>query len=170
MAHYRASLQVSLGCEEAFDYLSDFSRTEEWDPGVVEATRLDRGEVRVGSEFRLSAGFLGRTVALTYEVIECHRPLVITFRGENATVVPRGRAAGPGSKQVAAALGGRPHAEPRNTLPVLETRHPRRYDTPPPDVDISRPRPGQGASWREYTAAAVYWPRYGVEAVGSSYP
>jgi hypothetical protein len=91
MAHYRASLDVSLSCDEAFDYLSDFSTTQEWDPGVVRAVRLDEGDVRVGSEFALTARFLGRTAPLTYEVIEYHRPLAVTFRGENATVVSRDR-------------------------------------------------------------------------------
>ena len=93
MARYHASLHVPLGCEEVFAYLSDFSTTREWDPGVAEAVRLDEGEVRVGSEFRLTATFLGRTVPLTYEVIECHAPLVVGFRGENATVISRDRIA-----------------------------------------------------------------------------
>ena len=91
MARYEASLHAPLGIEEVFAYLSDFSTTKEWDPGVAEAVPLQEGEVRVGSEFRLTATFLGRTVPLTYEVVECHPPLVVGFRGENATAISRDR-------------------------------------------------------------------------------
>ncbi len=86
MAHYRATLDTPLRREEVFAYLSDFSTTQEWDPGVVEATRLDTGEPREGSEFRLLARFLGRTVPLTYRIVEYDAPRAVGFLGENATV------------------------------------------------------------------------------------
>ena len=41
MAHYRASIDVLQPREDVFAYLSDFSTTREWDPGVVEAERLN---------------------------------------------------------------------------------------------------------------------------------
>lgn len=91
MARYHASLHVSLSCEEAFAFLSDFSRAQEWDPGVVAAVRLDDGEIGLGSEFRLTTRFLGRTAQLSYEIIEFYPPHAVTFRGENATVVSRDR-------------------------------------------------------------------------------
>ena len=74
-----------------FAYLSDFSTTQEWDPGVERASRLDDGPVRLGSEFRLLAGFLGRSVPLTYTVIEYDPPLAVAFLGENSTVTSRDR-------------------------------------------------------------------------------
>lgn len=40
MAHYRASIDTQQPREEVFAYLSDFSTTREWDPGVAEAERL----------------------------------------------------------------------------------------------------------------------------------
>jgi hypothetical protein len=91
MAHYRATIHTLLPREEAFAYLSDFSTTQEWDPGVVEATRLDAGDVREGSEFRLLARFLGRTVPLTYRVVEYDPPYAVGFLGESATVTSRDR-------------------------------------------------------------------------------
>jgi carbon monoxide dehydrogenase subunit G len=87
MARYVASLDTARPIGEVFDYLSDFSTTREWDPGVVEAQRLDDGPVAIGSEFRLLAKFLGRTNELTYRIVELEPPATVALRGENATVV-----------------------------------------------------------------------------------
>ncbi|MDQ6810746.1 MAG: SRPBCC family protein [Actinomycetota bacterium] len=87
MAHYRASIDTQLPPEEVFAYLSDFSTTQEWDPGVVEAERLGEGAVGEGAEFRLVATFLGRETTLTYRIVEHDVPSAVTFRGENSTVV-----------------------------------------------------------------------------------
>jgi Polyketide cyclase / dehydrase and lipid transport len=91
MARYRASIDTSREREEMFAYLSDFSTTEEWDPGVVSATRGDVGPARVGSEFHLVARFLGRENELTYRITEYDPPCAVTFRGENATVISEDR-------------------------------------------------------------------------------
>ena len=87
MAHYNASLETLLPPDEAFAYLSDFSTTEEWDPGVVEAERLGDGPVGEGTEFRVVAEFLGRKTTLIYEVVALEPGKAVTLRGENATVV-----------------------------------------------------------------------------------
>lgn len=87
MAHYNASLDTARSPEEMFAYLSDFSTTVEWDPGVVEAERLGNAPVREGTEFRLVAVFLGRKTPLTYRIVEYDPPDAVTFRGENSTVV-----------------------------------------------------------------------------------
>ena len=87
MARYTASVETPRTRREVFAYLSDFSSTQEWDPGVHEADRLDHGPVGTGSRFRVVAGFLGRRAELTYEIVE-HRPdELVTLRGENASVV-----------------------------------------------------------------------------------
>jgi carbon monoxide dehydrogenase subunit G len=87
MAHYKASLDTPRPPEEMFAYLSDFSTTVEWDPGVVEAERLGDAPVREGTEFRLVAVFLGRKTPLTYRIVEYDPPSAVTFRGESSTVV-----------------------------------------------------------------------------------
>ena len=87
MAHYNASVDTPRPLEEVFAYLSDFSTTAEWDPGVVEAERLTEPPIREGSEFRLLARFLGRETPLTYRVVEFDPPKAVTVRGENASVV-----------------------------------------------------------------------------------
>jgi Polyketide cyclase / dehydrase and lipid transport len=70
MAHYRASLDLQQPREDVFAYLSDFSTTREWDPGVVEAERVNGPAVGEGTEFRLVAEFLGRKNELTYRIVE----------------------------------------------------------------------------------------------------
>jgi carbon monoxide dehydrogenase subunit G len=86
MARYRATVETTRDAEEVFAYLSDFSTTAEWDPGVIEAQRLDP-EVKEGSRFRVVASFRGRRAELVYTVVRYEPPRLITLRGENATVV-----------------------------------------------------------------------------------
>jgi carbon monoxide dehydrogenase subunit G len=87
MAHYNASLDTPRPPDEMFAYLSDFSSTQEWDPGVIEAERLSDAPVREGTEFRLLASFLGRQTPLTYRIVEYDPPHAVTFRGENSTII-----------------------------------------------------------------------------------
>jgi carbon monoxide dehydrogenase subunit G len=89
MAHYRATIDIQQPREDVFAYLSDFSTTEQWDPGVVEAKRVNGAAVGQGSEFRLVAEFLGRKNELTYRIVEYDPPCAVTFLGENATVMSR---------------------------------------------------------------------------------
>jgi polyketide cyclase/dehydrase/lipid transport protein len=87
MARYTATLETPHERHGVAAYLSDFSTTREWDPGVVDAERLDHGPVGVGSRFRVVARFLGRRAELTYEVVRHDPDELVTLRGENATVV-----------------------------------------------------------------------------------
>lgn len=87
MAHYNASLTTAVPLAEAFAYLSDFSTTQEWDPGVVEAERIGDAPVGEGTEFRVVASFLGRTSELTYRIDAFAPGEAVTLLGENATVV-----------------------------------------------------------------------------------
>ena len=91
MARYRATIDTPREREDVFAYISDFSTTQEWDPGVVEAERLNDAAVGEGTEFRLVAEFLGRKTALTYRIVEYDPPRAVTFRGENATVISNDR-------------------------------------------------------------------------------
>jgi len=80
MARYVDAIDLPIPVEQAFDYLADFSNTAEWDPGVVEASRLDEGKIGVGSRFRVVTSFAGRKLRLVYEISELDRPnrLVLT--------------------------------------------------------------------------------------------
>ena len=87
MARYVATLETPRAPEDVFAYLSDFSTTQEWDPGVAEAQRLDEGPIAVGSRFNVVADFMGRKTPLVYAVVAYDAPHSITLRGENATVI-----------------------------------------------------------------------------------
>jgi carbon monoxide dehydrogenase subunit G len=89
MARYHASIDTQQTPEAMFTYLSDFSTAAQWDPGVVEAERLDDEPIGKGTRFRLVAAFIGRRTPLTYRIVEYDPPHKVTFVGENATVTSR---------------------------------------------------------------------------------
>ncbi|MFD3806792.1 SRPBCC family protein [Streptomyces sp. NPDC058619] len=67
------------------DYLKDFARTEDWDPGTKTCERLDDGPVRVGSTWSNVSVFRGRETRLTYRLIRLEEDR-LTFVGENSGV------------------------------------------------------------------------------------
>jgi carbon monoxide dehydrogenase subunit G len=87
MSSYKATVETHWSQATTFAYLSDFSTSEEWDPGVIRATKVGDPAIREGAEFHLVARFLGREAPITYKVVEYNPPDAVTFRGENATVV-----------------------------------------------------------------------------------
>jgi uncharacterized protein YndB with AHSA1/START domain len=68
-----------------FDYLSDFTTTTQWDPGTVR-TVLQQGDGGVGTTYRNTSQFLGRTTELTYVVRDYVRGQLIRLHGTNKTV------------------------------------------------------------------------------------
>jgi len=61
------TIEVQRPLHEAFAYISEFSRIEEWDPAVARGVRTTEGPLGVGSQFRIDmkAGF-----SLIYTVVE----------------------------------------------------------------------------------------------------
>ena len=61
------TIVVDRPLSEVFAYVSEFSRIDEWDPGVAHGTRLTEGPPAVGTEFRIDmkAGF-----SLHYTIVE----------------------------------------------------------------------------------------------------
>ena len=59
--------------EAVFDYLADFTNTEEWDPGTV-STRRVSGDGGVGTKYRNVSKFLGRKTEITYTTVAARRP------------------------------------------------------------------------------------------------
>lgn len=64
------------------EYLRDFSRTEQWDPGTVSCTRIDTGPVAVGARWRNVSKFLGKKTELVY-VLTRSEPDRLMFVGTN---------------------------------------------------------------------------------------
>lgn len=86
MARYVDAIDLPLPIEDAFDYLADFSRTAEWDPGVLDGRRLTPGEVRLGSRFQVSVSFLGRRIPFEYRITEFERPSRLVLAGGDSTL------------------------------------------------------------------------------------
>ena len=87
MARYETTIPSGRSAQDTFDYLADFSTTEEWDPGVVQAERLDDGPIGPGARFRVVSRFLGRDVPLEYTVTAFEPGYRVSLRGENGTTV-----------------------------------------------------------------------------------
>ena len=80
--HVERTLTVPRPVEVVFDYLADFTHTNDWDPGTVE-TRRTSGDGGVGTTYANTSEFMGRKVELTYETITFERPGRLQFRGTN---------------------------------------------------------------------------------------
>jgi len=70
--------------ELVVNYLSDFARAEQWDPGTVSCTRSDDAPVRVGSTWQNVSKFRGKETELTYELTRWEQGR-LTFVGKNKT-------------------------------------------------------------------------------------
>ncbi len=80
------SVETTASPSAVFAYLSDFTTTNEWDPGTVRTERVS-GEGGVGTKYHNTSKFMGRVTELTYEVVE-HRPdSLFALRGENSSVI-----------------------------------------------------------------------------------
>ncbi|GLZ42780.1 SRPBCC family protein [Actinokineospora sp. NBRC 105648] len=84
MVDVKRTFTVDRPADAVLDYLRDFSRTEEWDPGTVSCERLDGGPVQVGSRWRNVSKFLGSETELTYRLTVAE-PGHLRFVGENDT-------------------------------------------------------------------------------------
>lgn len=70
------------------DYLKDFSRTEEWDPGTKSCTRIGSGPVEAGARWTNVSVFRGKETELTYRLTDLAANRVV-FVGENKSVTTR---------------------------------------------------------------------------------
>ena len=80
------TVETSAAPAAVFTYLSDFTTTNEWDPGTVRTTLIS-GDGGVGTSYRNVSRFAGRETELTYTVTEHQPDGRFALRGENKTVV-----------------------------------------------------------------------------------
>lgn len=80
--HVERTFSVGTPPQAVFDYLADFTHTNEWDPGTVE-TRRTSGDGGVGTTYANTSEFMGREVDLTYETVTHEPPAKLRFRGRN---------------------------------------------------------------------------------------
>jgi len=86
--HVERTFTVSTPVEAVFAYLSDFSNTNEWDPGTVSTIRTS-GDGGVGTTYDNTSEFMGRRVELTYETVAHDPPHRLEFRGKNGSTTTK---------------------------------------------------------------------------------
>ena len=79
------TVETGASPDRVFAYLSDFTRTEEWDPGTVRTTRTS-GDGGVGTTYDNVSKFAGRETELTYVVREHQPDRRFVIVGRNKTV------------------------------------------------------------------------------------
>ncbi|MBZ5734568.1 SRPBCC family protein [Nocardioides sp. TRM66260-LWL] len=80
--HVERTFTVPRPPEVVYDYLVDFTRTEEWDPGTVRTTLVEGApDLGVGTRYANTSQFMGREVELTYTTEVAERPHRLEFQG-----------------------------------------------------------------------------------------
>ncbi|MBM7774488.1 carbon monoxide dehydrogenase subunit G [Actinokineospora baliensis] len=111
MVDVKRTFTVRASPDAVLDYLRDFSRAEEWDPGTVSCRRLDDGPVRVGSTWHNVSKFLGSETELRYE-LTVSEPGRLQFIGRNNTATSTDDIrVGPGERPGESALTYHAHVE-----------------------------------------------------------
>jgi carbon monoxide dehydrogenase subunit G len=80
------SVETDASPAAVFAYLSDFTNTNEWDPGTVKTVKVS-GDGGVGTTYDNTSKFMGRETQLTYEVVKHEPDTLFALRGENKSVV-----------------------------------------------------------------------------------
>ncbi|RIJ78495.1 hypothetical protein D1871_02695 [Nakamurella silvestris] len=80
------TISTALPAGAAFDYLSAFEHTSEWDPGTPVVEKRSPGPVAVGTKYYAEAEFNGKRQPIDYVVTELGASS-ITLRGENKRVI-----------------------------------------------------------------------------------
>ena len=79
------TIDTTTPVAKVYAYLSDFTTTNEWDPGTVETTRIS-GTGEVGTEYHNTSKFLGRKTEVVYTTKALEAERLIRLEGNNKTV------------------------------------------------------------------------------------
>ncbi|QFU76342.1 SDR family NAD(P)-dependent oxidoreductase [Halioglobus maricola] len=82
MTTLRETIRVSRPAAEAFNYIADFTTTQEWDSTARRASKLTQGPIGVGTCFLVNCKLPVGAVDLEYTVIEHRPPERIVLRGQ----------------------------------------------------------------------------------------
>ena len=80
------TVRTTTALSTCWTYLSNFSHTEEWDPGTVRCHRTDAGPDGIGATYENVSEFRGRETTLQYKVITFDEQRHLVLIGENGTV------------------------------------------------------------------------------------
>ena len=85
MIEMQQTVSTEASATAVFDYLSDFTNAEQWDPNAVAVKTLS-GDGRVGTRYRVESKFAGRTTTLDYELTDVEPHSLIRLRGEKKSI------------------------------------------------------------------------------------
>ncbi len=86
MTRLNERIRTRLSVEEAFTYLADFANSQEWDPGVAHARRLDDGPVGLGARYQLGVRKGNRVVPMEYRITTYEPPHRVVLVGSGSGV------------------------------------------------------------------------------------
>jgi carbon monoxide dehydrogenase subunit G len=79
------TIDTSAPIDKVYAFLSDFTTTNDWDPGTVETKRIS-GDGGVGTDYHNTSKFLGRETELVYTTKQLEPSRLIRLEGNNKTV------------------------------------------------------------------------------------
>ncbi len=82
MIKFEETVDVEQEYKRCFSFLSHFSNLPDWDPGIEKVEKITEGVLRIGSQFRVTANFFGRSIPMTYTLIEYILNKKVAYRGE----------------------------------------------------------------------------------------
>ncbi len=80
MPSIERTITVDQPLEVVWEFLSDFTNTEKWDPPTVSTVRTG-GDGGVGTVYRNVSKILGHEAEVEYTVTECRAPSLLRLRG-----------------------------------------------------------------------------------------
>ena len=79
-------IETPLPIDDAFAYVADFANSQEWDPGVATAERIDAGPIGLGSRFRLGVRLGPRVAPMEYRISVFEPPTRVVLVGSGSGV------------------------------------------------------------------------------------
>src|SRR6478672_7103777 len=86
MTTLHEQVETTLSIDDVFAYVADFANSQEWDPGVATAERLDEGPVGPGSRFRLGVRLGPRVGTMDYRISVFEPPTRVVLVGSGSGV------------------------------------------------------------------------------------
>jgi hypothetical protein len=86
MTTLHETIETTLPVDATFEYVADFASSQEWDPGVATAERLDSGPVGVGTRYRLGVRIGGKVSPMEYRISVFEPPTRVVLVGSGSGV------------------------------------------------------------------------------------
>lgn len=84
MARYRTSVRTPWTPTDAYDFMKDLSRFDEWDPGIKKAVLVAGTPGAPGSSYDLTVGGVGKDTVMRYEIVRADAPRSVEARSQTS--------------------------------------------------------------------------------------